>query len=174
SCECARPPRSRLSRPRCLPSSPLAHRRVPPTRERIAPNRPEGRYPPSRSTHSGCVQGPRRAPRGVQAVHPVRLRGRVSRPEGASAPGEEGKAILHPILAPPHAEGGEPIVLARPGDWTNPDPDQRDGRSSAPPASCRVAPLDPRRPIVGTRIPHGYIGDGHSGSSQVYTDVASD
>jgi len=73
----------------------------------------------------------------------------------------EGKAILQPVLAPPHAEGGEPVVLARPGDRTNRNPDPGDGRSSAALAALRVAPLDPRRLIVGPRIPHGCPGEGY-------------
>src|SRR5207245_1764727 len=60
-----------------------------------------------------------------------------------------------------HAEGGEPVGLARPGDRTNRNPDPGDGRSSAALAALRVAPLDPRRLIVGPRIPHGCPGEGY-------------
>src|SRR2546427_2990545 len=110
----------------------LAPRSVPPPRKRIKPNRTERRHPISRSTYPGSVQGPRRALRGVQAIHPFGVRGRLVRPEGPSAPDMEGKAILQPVLAPPHAEGGEPVVLARPGDRTNRNPDPGAGRGSAP------------------------------------------
>src|SRR5437879_4966665 len=139
----------------------LAPRSVPTPRKRINPNRTERRHPISRSTYPGSVQKSQRALRGVQAIHPFGLRGRLVCAEGPSAPDTEGKAVFHPVLAPPHAEGGEPVLLARPGDRTNPDPDPRDGRSSAALAALRVAPLDPRRLVVGPRIPHSCPGEGY-------------
>jgi len=133
--ECARTPSPRLS---CYVGgswSRLAPCGVPPPRERIDPDRPEGRHPISRSTHSGCIRGPQRAPHGAQAVHPLRVRGRPRHLEGASAQNQEGKAVLHPVPSSTHVEGGEPVLLARPGDRTNRNPDPGDGRSSA--ALCR-------------------------------------
>src|SRR3989441_8367119 len=137
----------------------LAPRSVPTPRKRINPNRTERRHPISRSTYPGCIRGPQRAPRGAQAVHPLRVRGRPRHLEGASAQNQEGKAVLHPVPSSTHVEGGEPVVLARPGDRTNPNPDPGDGRSSAALAALRVAPLDPRRLIVGPRIPHRCPGE---------------
>src|SRR5438132_2500168 len=159
--ECARTPSPRLSCYVGESGSRLAPCGVPPPRERIDPDRPEGRHPISRATHSGCIRGPQRAPRGAQAVHPLRVRGRPRHLEGASAQNQEGKAVLHPVPSSTHVEGGEPVLLARPGDRTNPNPDPGDGRSSAALAALRVAPLDPRRLIVGPRIPHGCPGEGY-------------
>src|SRR2546426_1808649 len=159
--ECARTPSPRLS---CYDGgswSWLAPSGIPPPRERIDPDRPEGRHPISRATHSGCIRGPQRAPRGAQAVHPLRVRGRPRHLEGASAQNQEGKAVLHPVPSSTHVEGGEPVRLAPPGDRTKPNPDPGDGRSSAALAALRVAPLDPRRLIVGPRIPHGCPGEGY-------------
>src|SRR3989454_8535485 len=159
--EGARPPSPRLSSYDGVSWSWLAPSGIPPPRERIDPDRPEGRHPISRATHSGCIRGPQRAPRGAQAVHPLRVRGRPRHLEGASAQNQEGKAVLHPVPSSTHVEGGEPVLLARPGDRTNPNPDPGDGRSSAALAALRVAPLDPRRLIVGPRIPHGCPGEGY-------------
>src|SRR5713226_7278300 len=82
----AHPPSLRLSYRLGRFPSRLAPCGVPPPRERIDPDCPARGYPVARPTHSDCVRGPQCTPRGPQAVHPFRLRGRLGRPETASAP----------------------------------------------------------------------------------------
>src|SRR6266508_2044401 len=130
----------------------LAFGRVPPARKRVDPDRPAGRHPVSRSTRSGRIQGPQRAPRGVQAVHPLRLRGRLGGTERPPPSSETKETVLCPVHAEAHAQGREPILLARPRDGTTAAPPRGDGGVPAPPDALPGTPLNPGDPIWASRI----------------------
>src|SRR2546427_7514063 len=76
----------------------LAPRSVPTPRKRINPNRTERRHPISRSTYPGSVQKSQRALRGVQAIHPFGLRGRLVCAEAHRRRIRKGKRSSTPFL----------------------------------------------------------------------------
>src|SRR3989442_15862455 len=159
--EGARPPSPRLSCYVGRSWSRLAPSGIPPPRERIDPDCPEGRHPISRSTHSAAYAD-------LSARHTVHKQYIPSAFEVALAVLKvhrrrirNGKRSSTPFL--------RRLMLKAENQsyWL----DRGTGRTRIPVrgteggqlhfAALRLAPLDPRRLVVGPRIPHGCPGEGY-------------